>query len=184
MKAIIYVFLFLGLFACGQKGPLFLVDETSNADKPQVAVDNPNAKIEPDLVRFKALTVSGKKAQVERNISADWEKILVPLSDSNNLIRYMLFNQPLSKARAPFSAVLGHVQKKSIRGQVSRQIVAGDYLRFSGVERGADQIPTLLNRINEYFATHKNLKHGKNKDFLVENRGRIEIYITVEKVAQ
>ncbi len=181
MKAIFYLFVLLGLFACGQKGPLYLVDEPVESKKIDAPIDNPNAKITPDWVTFKALTVSGQKAQVERNIAGAWEKLLVPLRDSNNLIRYVVFNQSIEQGKAPFTMLVGYVQKKNIQGQISQSIDAGSYLRFSGVERGADQIPTLLNRIKEYFSSNPNIRHGKNKDFLVENKGLIEVYISVEK---
>lgn len=181
MKPIIYLCLLAGLFACGQKGPLFLADEAQPQEKPTVAIDNPNAKIQPDFIRFKALTVSGQSAELSQNTAAGWEAVLMPLDKSNNLIRYAIFNRALTSSTPTFAMLIGHVQNKTIKGQRSQTISAGDYLRFRGLERGADQIPTLLNRINEYFANNPRIQHGKNKDFLIENQGNIDIYVSVEK---
>ncbi len=181
MKSIIYLCFLFGLVACGQKGPLYLPEKPIVKEKPTVATNNPNAKIKPDFIQFKSVIVSGKKAQIEKNTATHWRKMLVPLKDSRNLIRYVVFNQSIAKGKAPFTMLVGFVQKKQIKGQVNQTISTGDYLRFSSVEHGRNQIPILLNRVKEYFAKNKDIRYGKNKDFLVENKGRIDIYISVDK---
>ncbi len=181
MKSIIYICFLLGLVACGQKGPLYLPDKPITEKKPTVITDNPNVKIQPDFIQFSSLIISGKKAQIEKNTASAWKKMLVPLNGSRNLIRYVVFNQSVENAKAPFAMTLGFVQKKQIKGQVNQVINTGSYLRFSSIEHGVDQIPTLLNRVKDYFANNKDIRHGKNKDFLVENNGRIDIYISMEK---
>ncbi len=181
MKLIVYLCFLLGLGACGQKGPLYLPNKPIKEEKLTVITNNPNAKIKPEFIQFKSIIVSGKKAQIEKNTASAWQKMLVPLKNSRNLVRYVVFSRAVNNAKTPFAMTVGFVQKKNIKGQVNQKINTGFYLRFSSVEHGINQIPTLLNRVKEYFDNHKDIRHGKNKDFLVENKGRIDIYISMEK---
>lgn len=181
MKRLFYsFFLLLSLSACGQKGPLFLTDEETKREKPTLAIDNPNAKVQPDLITFNELTISGQKTKLAQNTAVGWETVLAVGTDTQ-LVRYVVFDKPLTVKSPTLSMLIGHAQRKDIKGQTAVKLADGNYLRFRGLERGVDQIPTLLNRIDDYFANNPAIRHGGNKDFLVENQSFVDIYVSVEK---
>ncbi len=185
MKPIAYpLFLLLaaGLSACGQKGPLFLADEqTSETEKPIIVIDNPNADIQPDFVEINPLIISGQLTELNENTAAGWEAVLAPVEESSNLIRYVVFmTSPIAQPTPTFSMLIGNAQKKIIKGQTRKRLTGGNYLRFRSLERGVDQIPTLINRVNSYLAANPHLKQGSANDFIIENEQLIDLYISVE----
>lgn len=184
MKPIAYALLILlgtGLSACGQKGALFLAEDAPPTEKSSVIIDNPNASIKPDFIEMSGLTISGQLTQLNENNAAGWESVLAPLTETTNLVRYVVFTEsPVGKTNPTFTMLIGNPQEKIIKGQTRKRLSGGNYLRFSSLERGVDQIPTLLNRVNSYFAENPRLRHGKAGDFIIENDRRIDLYISVE----
>lgn len=177
-----FIFLLLWLSACGQKGPLYLEDKPEAQEQPTIIIDNPNANIIPDYALIDQLTISGQSIELNQNTAMGWEAVLTPEENTTNLIRYVVFNQNMvTSDYQTITMTIGSVQKKRIPKQARETIQRGNYLRFRSLERGVDQIPTLLNRIKHYFAANPQLSRSNGKDFLIENQQYIDIYIPVEK---
>lgn len=177
------------LFACGQKGALFLADESSqntkqNQQQPFLNADNPDADITPHLVTLQAITVSGKLTRLSENTVLGWQAVLPLQTDETNLIRYVIVENNLLAENTPVDMLIGYVQSKVVQGHIRQKLPAGTYLRFRSIESGTAHIPTLISHAKAYLQANPQWVRGKGKDFLTDNQQAIDLYLSVEKKTQ
>ncbi|MGY0399194.1 MAG: LptM family lipoprotein, partial [Ostreibacterium sp.] len=172
------------LFAlgCGQKGPLYLGKKTSKPLLPTATINNSDTKIIPEVLQLDDIMISGQSIQLSQNTTVGWQTVLNADKNNGNLIRYWVFSHSITTSTTKnlenIDILIGNIQNKIIKGQTRQTIAAGEYLRFRSLSKDGSQIPTLISRAKDYLNNNKALKHGKNKDFIMENQKFIDLYLS------
>lgn len=170
------------LFACGQKGALYLGEnDTERSDVP-IFVPKNDTDIVPNYLQLQPLTIGGTLAQIKQNHLPSWQALLAPSEEATDLIRYVVFDGDVLGKKTPLTVLSGSVQNKRIRAEAQRELSAGSYLRFRSLETGVQHLPALLASAQRYLDRHPEIRRAEKRvDFLTETEHNIDLYLAVEK---
>lgn len=179
---IFFIIPVLFVSACGQKGALYLGKAGEDKTDKPIFVPQKSDDIVPNYVQLQTLTVGGMLAQIKQTHLPSWQALLATTATETNLIRYVVFDGDVLGEKTPLTVLSGTVQNQSIHTDATRQITAGNYLRFRSLETGVNHLPSLLATAERYFKHNPRLVRDKKRpDFLTENQQNIDLYLAVEK---
>ncbi len=184
------IFLFISVVfvsACGQKGALYLPDQKVTVKKKaesDLLAPPQKGRITTTLLSLESLNIGGKLAQLNHENPRGWLALLSAPSESQDKLRYVVFDGDVLGKTSPLTVLVGQVQNQALKSDNSQRTLSeGTYLRVRSLETGVTYLPALMTKANEYFATHPTVKrksHMARTDFLIESQKNIDLYLAVE----
>lgn len=185
-RAVLLLSVFFGLFACGQKGALYLAEKKPKQPTEEgIFIKQPATTVLPDVVQMNHVKVVGKLAQINQNNVPSWQAALTTAHNNTNLVRYVIFDDNLLIPAKPRTMLIGTVQNPHLATDThaeQRVIPSGNYLRFRATETGVQYIPKLIAAARTYVAENAGIRHRNAPDFLIDNQQAIDLYIAVERI--
>lgn len=179
--AIFLLPMFCLLFACGQKGALYLTEKDSPANTQGIFSQPAEQPLNTHLIDLTALHIVGESTSFSPNRQSDWKALLSHQSGDTNLLRYIVFTGDLLDNQTPITALVGYVQNSHIQSKEQQTLAAGRYLRIQSTTLNRNKVPTLLVAVKKYLQANPTIKRTHRGDFMIQSPTKLDVYLAVEK---